>query len=50
VGRCVEWSSAGLCIWVLFIVFGNELDVNVKGKMLKFAADAKIVGRVGCKD
>jgi len=35
---------------VLFIVFVNDLDVNVKGKIFKFADDAKIVGRVGSKE
>jgi len=33
-----------------FIVFVNDLDVYVKGKMFKFADEANIVVRVGSKE
>jgi len=42
-GNCSVFGS------FLFIVFVNDQDVNVKGKMFKFADDAKILGRVGSK-
>jgi len=51
VGRGVKWSSAGFCIGAgFFIAFVNDLDVNFKSKMFKFADDAKMVGRVGSKE
>ena len=52
-GEAVEWSSVTSGVTqgpvlgpVLFIIFVNDIDINIASSVLKFADDTKLVRRV----
>ena len=41
----VKWSTTGLCLGP-YLVYGNDLDVNLNSNVLKFADDANVFSEV----